>query len=171
VRVEQRLRREHLPVLAVAALRDLLVDPRLLDGMERAVGRKPFERRDLDALHRGNGPDAGAHRLALDEHGARPALAQSAPEVRPVQVEVVAQHVQERRRGIDVQGVRLAVHPQSDGHHGRSVARQAAGIKTHVTLFVSAAACLPLESRCVHASLKTRRLRRTSRWFVGRTPI
>src|SRR5258708_1450358 len=38
--VEQRLRRHDLPVLTEAARRHLLVNPRLLDGMERAVRRE-----------------------------------------------------------------------------------------------------------------------------------
>jgi hypothetical protein len=48
--VEQRLGGEDLPVLAVAARGHLLVDPGLLDRMERAVLGQPFERGDFDVL-------------------------------------------------------------------------------------------------------------------------
>src|SRR5436309_1235733 len=42
VPVEQRLRRHDLPVLTEAARGHLLVDPRLLNGMERTVRREAF---------------------------------------------------------------------------------------------------------------------------------
>ena len=48
--VQQRLGRHDLPVLAEAALRDLLVNPGLLQGVQRAVLGQSFERGDL-ALH------------------------------------------------------------------------------------------------------------------------
>ena len=67
--------------------------------------RQPFERGDL-ALHRGARRDARAHRRAVDDHRARAALAQPAAEPRALQAEIVAQDVEQRRRRIDVQGVR-----------------------------------------------------------------
>ena len=60
--------------------------------------RQTFERRDLGARDRGDRPDARAHGLALDDHGAGPALAEAAAEARAVQVEVVAEDVEQRRR-------------------------------------------------------------------------
>ncbi len=117
VLVEQRLGGEDLPVLAEAALRHLLVDPRLLHRMQPAVLRQAFERRDLGALHLRHRPDARPHRLALDQHGARAALAEAAAEARTRQVEIVAQDVEQRRGGLHVHRVRLAVDPQGDGSH------------------------------------------------------
>src|SRR5690606_17315300 len=79
--VEQRLRGHDLAVLAVAALRHLLVDPRLLQGMQRAVLRQPFERRDLTA-HLARGQAARAHRDAVDDDRAGAALGEAAAETR-----------------------------------------------------------------------------------------
>ena len=100
--VEQRLGGEDLAVLAEAARRHLLVDPRLLNRMELAVLRESFERGDLGALHLRHRPDARAHRLALDQHGARAALAEAAAEARPAQIEVVPEHIEQRRGRLDV---------------------------------------------------------------------
>ena len=103
--------------MAEAALRDLLVDPRLLQRMELPLLREPFERRDL-ALHARGRRDARAHGGAVDDDGARAALAQPTAEPRALQAEVVAKDVQQRRRRIDVHRVRTSVHSQVDGAHG-----------------------------------------------------
>src|SRR5712692_7628111 len=60
--------------LAVAALRDLVVDPGLLDLVEGAVGGEALDGGDLLAHRRADGHDARAHGLAVDVHGARAAL-------------------------------------------------------------------------------------------------
>ena len=110
IRFEQRLRAHHHAGDAVAALRGLLFDERALHRARDSprVPRpstvftlRPCERRDRR--------EAREHRAAVDHHGARAALAQAAAELRAVQLQVVAQHVQERRRGIGVDLVRLAV--------------------------------------------------------------
>ncbi len=49
---EQRSHRHDHAALAVAALRDVVVDPGLLHLVQRAVGRKPFDGGDLLADHR-----------------------------------------------------------------------------------------------------------------------
>ena len=117
VLVEQHLGGQDLAVLAEAALRHLLVDPRLLDRMQHAVFREPLERGDLGALHRRHRPDARAHRFALDDDRARAALAEPASESRPLQAEIVAQDVEQRSRRLDVHGVRLPVHLQREIAH------------------------------------------------------
>ena len=61
--------------------------------------------------------DARPHRLAVDDHGAGAALAESAAEPRALQAEIVAQDIEQRRRRLDVHGVRAAVHLQCDGAH------------------------------------------------------
>src|SRR5437764_134238 len=59
---------------AVAALHRLLVDEGLLDGM-RLLGRaEAFQRRDLAGADAGNRKLTGAHRRAVDDHGAGAAL-------------------------------------------------------------------------------------------------
>ena len=44
-----------------------------------------------------------------------------AAEARALQIEIVAQHVQERRRGIDVHGARRAVDAKGEFRHARPV--------------------------------------------------
>src|SRR5437773_2909901 len=109
VAVEQDLRGQDLAVLTEAALRYLLVDPRLLNRMQHTVLSQPFERGDLGALHAGDGSDARSNRFAFDDHGAGAALAESAAEPRPLQAEIVTEDVEQRSREIDVQLMRLAV--------------------------------------------------------------
>src|SRR6266849_3181977 len=48
--------------------------------------------------------------------GARPALRQSAPKLRPVELQVISQDVQQRRVGRDINNVLLSVHSQCEGH-------------------------------------------------------
>src|SRR5678815_451223 len=114
--VEQRLRRHDLPVLAEAALWNLLFDPGLLYRMELAVLCEPFQRRDL-SLHRRCRRDARPGRNTVDDHGARSALSQAAAEAWPLQVEIVSQYVKQRSRGINIDGTRRAIDPQSDVAH------------------------------------------------------
>src|SRR5262249_47439489 len=86
IRVEQRLGADDEAVDAVAALERLLLDERLLQGMRIFRRAEAFERRDraaADVLHLQR---AGAHRLAVDEDGARAALREAAAELRPVEL-------------------------------------------------------------------------------------
>src|SRR5262245_41883710 len=103
VPIEQRLGGEDLTVLAEAALRYLFVDPGLLNGVKLAIGREPLERRD-GAPDRRDAGDARSCGRAVHEHGAGSALAEPASEARAVQVEIVAQNVEQRRGGIDIDG-------------------------------------------------------------------
>src|SRR5712671_7538489 len=73
IAIEQRFCRHDLTVLAIAALRGLLVDPRLLQRMQFAILGKTFERRDVAACRRDR-RDARAHRRAIDDHGTHAAL-------------------------------------------------------------------------------------------------
>ena len=64
--------------------------------------------------------DAGAHRLAVDMHGAGAALAEAAAETRAVQAEIVAQRVEQRHRGVvDGKVDRLAVDGESNRRRHR----------------------------------------------------
>src|ERR1051325_8257709 len=109
VAVEQRLGRHDLPVLAEAALRDLFVDPCLLQWMELTVFRQSFECCDL-AFDGGDGRDTRPCRYAIDDHRACSALAESTPEVRTLQSEIIPQNVEQRSGRVYVQRVRFAVH-------------------------------------------------------------
>src|SRR5215831_9023069 len=103
---------------AVAALRHLLLHIGLLDRM-RLLGRaEAGEGDDLAAAYRRDRRHAGAHRLAVDVHGAGAALRQAAAEMRIVERELVAQRVEQRHVGIGVDRVDLAVHVEGHSGHG-----------------------------------------------------
>src|SRR5262249_29661698 len=73
---------------------------------------------DLAAAHRRHRRHAGAHRLAVDVHGAGAALRQPAAEMRVVERELVAQRVEQRHVGIGIDRVDLAVHVEGHSGHG-----------------------------------------------------
>src|SRR5262249_25950205 len=73
---------------------------------------------DLAAAYRRDRRHAGAHRLAVDVHGAGAALRQAAAEMRIVERELVAQRVEQRHVGIGVDRVDLAVHVEGYSGHG-----------------------------------------------------
>ena len=97
-RVDVRLRGEHHPGRAEAALRGVVVRERLLDRRQVVGVAEPFDRRDLGAVHGGERQEAGAAGLAVDEHGARAAAALLAAVLRAQDPELLAEHVQQRRQ-------------------------------------------------------------------------
>jgi hypothetical protein len=116
VSLEQRRRAHDLPRLAVAALRDVLLDPGLLHGRQRRAGRREaFDRRDLLPDGGGRGDLAGLDRRAVQVHRAGAALTDAAAVFRADEAERIAQHPEQRRRGIDVvaDGMPAAVDGQS----------------------------------------------------------
>jgi hypothetical protein len=109
---QQTDRGHHHAGRAIATLRGLLVDERLLDRMKPVAARQPF--------HRGHGAADGRHRqvarcagATLDEHEARPAQPHTAAELRPGQPQVMAEHIEQRL-------VRLAGHAAFSTIHGQS---------------------------------------------------
>ena len=91
----------------------------------RLLGRaEPFERRDLGAVHRADRRDAGADGRPVDDHRAGAALAEAAAELRSAEREVVAEDIEQRRRRIDVDRVRLAIHGEADGAHRGIIERR-----------------------------------------------
>jgi hypothetical protein len=105
-----------LPVLAEAALRNLFIDPGLLDRMELTVFGDPLKGCDL-ALHTRSGCDARPCGDSINDHCARTALAEPATKPRTSQAEIITQYVEQRSRRIDIQGVRFTVHLQRDVAH------------------------------------------------------
>src|ERR1700730_18770523 len=95
-RGEQRGRAHHLAGLAVSALGHVLLDPRLLHGMEPAAPRQALDVRDTTAFHRRDRRHAGAHRGAVHVHGTGPAEGHAAAELRAGEIEILAQHPEER---------------------------------------------------------------------------
>jgi hypothetical protein len=91
--------------LAIAALDHLAVQPGLLDGL--AAGRLAD---GLDGGHGGltdavDGGDAGARRLTVDMHRAGPAERHAAAEFRTRHAEHIAQHPEQRRIAVDIDGM------------------------------------------------------------------
>src|SRR5207302_2869603 len=77
------------------------------------LGRpEAFDRRDLRAVDRGDGDEARAPRLAVDEDGARAAAALLAPDLGAVVAELLAEHVEQRRERWAFDLVRPAVDAQ-----------------------------------------------------------
>ena len=101
--------------LAVAALGHVELEPGPLHRV-RAVGRQPLDRRDHGARRGRHGQYAGAHRRAVEVHGARTALRHAAAELRALQTDDVAQHPQQRHVRLDVHRTRLAVDREADPH-------------------------------------------------------
>src|SRR5690242_118858 len=94
--VERRIRpecdrREDHARRADAALRPDFVHERVL---QRMVGAEPFYGSDLRAFDLAGGHEARAHRRAVDQHGARPALAFAAAFLRAGEATLLAQHVE-----------------------------------------------------------------------------
>ena len=93
---KQRRRLHDLPGLAVAALRNLLGDPRLLQRMI-ALGAEAFDGGDLlagDVAERGL---AGSHRFAVDVNRAGAAQAGAAAEFRAGHLQLFADGPEQRR--------------------------------------------------------------------------
>src|SRR4051812_10639747 len=88
---EQGARRHDLARLAVAALRHVEREPRLLDFLARRRAADGFDRGDALAERRGDWRDARARRLSVDLDSARAAKALAAAELRARHVQHVAQ--------------------------------------------------------------------------------
>jgi hypothetical protein len=88
--------------LAVAALRHLQLDPGLLQGV-RGILRQPLDGDDLLAGRFRKLGLAGAHRLAVEMHGAGAAKPRAAAVFRAGQSDVIADHPKKRcvGRGVD----------------------------------------------------------------------
>src|SRR6266536_2003476 len=105
------------PVRAVAALRGLVVDEGFLDGVRLLDRAEPLERGDRLGRSGHGRRDARANRPVAEVDGAGPTLGEAAAEARPIQVELVAQDVQERRVGRRLNHVAPAVHGYDQPRH------------------------------------------------------
>ena len=92
---------------AESALQAVLLPEALLQRVQFAVRGQPLDGRHLAAvgLHRKH--RAGLRAAAVDEHGARAALARVAADVRAGQVQLFAQEVHEQRARFDLAFLRL----------------------------------------------------------------
>ncbi len=99
---EQRRAAHDLSGLAVAALRHVDLFPGALCGVI-AVGRQPFDGGDPPAAHLAGRHRAGPGRDAVEMNGAGAAEAAAAAELGADQIEVIAQHPEQRRLRINVE--------------------------------------------------------------------
>src|ERR1043165_259072 len=110
---EGRHRHDH-PRLAVAALRHVVLDPGLLHLGELAALGEAFDGRDLLSRGRAHREGAGAHRRAVDMHGARAALRDAAAVFRSGKADLLANRPEQRRVRVDVDLLGLAIDGQRD---------------------------------------------------------
>src|SRR5262245_9913014 len=101
---------------AVAALRSLLVDEGLLDRVRTLERSESLQRDDLLRSDCRHWSDARADGLAAGDNGARPALPEAATELRPIQLQIVPQNVEQRSCRIDVNRRHTSVGSERDFH-------------------------------------------------------
>jgi hypothetical protein len=132
--VGRGLRFSSVAALTVAALHDLDVEPGLLHARAHLVRRHRLDGLDGAGAHSRDGHDAGAHRLAVEVNGARPALGDAAAELRPRKADQIAQHPQQghvgrrvdlARRPVDGERVHAASSPPPCGLGARRAPRNA----------------------------------------------
>src|SRR5205085_6203023 len=112
---------------AEAALQAVMLPEGLLQRMQlfalRRLPGEAFHRAQRLALSLHGEHEAGAHRLALDEHGACAAHAVLAAQVRSGEPAVLAQRIREAAPGLDLDVEGDAVDVQGNGNpvaHGRA---------------------------------------------------
>jgi hypothetical protein len=112
--VEQRGRRHDLSRLAIAALNDFQINPRLLHFRAVGCGADRLDRRDLSLTDRTDWRDAGADRLSVKVNRAGTAQRHAATELGPGHSEDIAQDPQQRHVGRDVDLAAFAIDDDSD---------------------------------------------------------
>jgi hypothetical protein len=117
VLVEQRLGGDQESRRAVAALRRSEIGEGVLQRVQASVGGEAFDRRHRAAVAVDAQHEARQHRLAVEEHGARAALAEFAAMLGAAEVQVLTQDLEQRfvRREGDLGG--FAVDGQRDVCH------------------------------------------------------
>src|SRR5262245_14777348 len=92
--VEQRAGGDQHARSAYAALRRAAFQKSLLQWVEPAVARQPFNCENIRALQLANRGEAGIYDLAVNDHGACPTLAFATTFFRAGQTQVLSQHVE-----------------------------------------------------------------------------
>src|SRR5262249_24957110 len=118
VLIEERLGGQDDAAQAEAALRGLVVDERFLKRMRFLRRAEAVEGHDVGAVDGAHRRPARTYSAAVDDGGAGTALPETATEFRPFELQVVAQYVQERGRGIHIDRVALSVDFQRKNAHG-----------------------------------------------------
>src|SRR3989454_1427843 len=99
---------------AVTALRGAELGERILERVQPAVRREPFDGGDAPPGAGEAEDEAGEHGRAVDEHGAGPALAQLAAVLRARESRVFAQYFEECFVGREGDGRRLTIQLETD---------------------------------------------------------
>ena len=108
---------------AVAALKAVVVDERLLQRVQDFALGQALNGRDFFALGHHGQREAAVHAAAVDQHRAGAALAVVAAFLRARQVEVFAQRVEQRHPRLGLNGAHGAVHFQAHLAHTLHLAR------------------------------------------------
>ena len=114
-------------ILAVAALRRLLIDPRLLERMERAAAslvvmllaverRQALERGDWQTSHAANRCDTGPDLGVAEENGASAALRKSTTEMWTLQQQLIAKHIEKWCIWTGVHGMLRSIDSDDQSH-------------------------------------------------------
>ena len=110
VLVKKRFGGQNPAVQAIAALEGLRLDERRLDRVGMLGGAETLQGDDFFSVCAGDRKHARSHGNLVKKHGARAALAESATEARIIEAGVVAENIEERALGIDINLMRLAVY-------------------------------------------------------------
>ena len=107
---------------AITALECVLRQKRLLHRMQLVAVRQPLNRHHLLLVHVADGCDAGSLAHTVDQHRAGAALPLAAAELRPGQLQILAQHFEQRPVRIGGDGPGFPVQGEADfGVHKRRV--------------------------------------------------
>jgi len=108
--------RHDLARLAVPALNDIEIKPRLLDRFAQGRGADRLDSCNSARADTFDRSDTGTARCTVDMHGACSAQGNPATKLRARHAEHVAQYPQKRRVAVDFDGVRHPVNPDREGH-------------------------------------------------------
>ena len=100
--LEKRSHRHDHSGLAISALRNVIVDPGLLNFVQRAVSGQPFDRGDLLAAGFADQYATGAHRNAIDMDRAGSALCNATTVFGAGQADIFADRPKQRRIRLDI---------------------------------------------------------------------
>src|ERR1700722_12770752 len=118
---QQCLRGHDHPAAAITALAGLFADERTLQHTRLSRSAQALDRRDPALTGGADGKHARALFNPIHQHAARAALRLAAAEFRAVQVEVIAENVEQRRIGRSLYGMRRTVDPECEyRRHGAS---------------------------------------------------
>src|SRR6056297_3272802 len=88
----------------------------VLNGAELTAGGEPLHGLDVRAPRLGREVEAGVYRVSIDDDSTGAAFADAAAELRALELEVVAQEIEQRDMGQDLPGNGLAVHGEVKSH-------------------------------------------------------